>query len=54
MLQINEFNFPVILKFGTVYLLFSLWIVSGAITKSTGFGQAFSPSFGLNVHNKKL
>lgn len=49
MLQINEFNFPVILKFGTVYLLFSLWTVSGAMIKSIGFEEAFSPSLGLEI-----
>ena len=42
MLQTTESIFPVILKFGTVYLLLSLWTDSGTITKSTGFGTLFS------------
>ena len=42
MLQTTESIFPVILKFGTVYLLLSLWTDSGTITKSSGFGTLFS------------
>lgn len=42
MLQTRESSLPVILKFGTLYLLFNLWTDSGTITKSIGFGIAFS------------
>ena len=49
MQQTNESSFPVILKFGTLYLLLSFWIVSGTITNSTGFFNDFIAEFSCKI-----